>query len=580
MPATARYQLGEVLGRGGMGEVVSAHDSQIGRSVAIKRMRSEHADPSAVARFLREAQIQGKLEHPAVVPVHELWRDERGQPSFVMKQLAGVTLGDVLAKLTANDPVAVKEYPRQRLLRAFADVCLAIEFAHTRGVVHRDLKPANIVIGDFGEVYVLDWGIARIVGSRERDEAARRNFDDVAELDTGSHATVAGAMLGTPGYMAPEQIRGDTDLDGRADVYALGCMLFEILALAPLHPRGTEGLASTLAGVSVRPSIVAPEREIAPELDAICLAATMFERNDRYATAREIGEGVQRFLDGDRDLAMRREIVRTEMAVAHAALAKGNRENERRIAIRAAARALALDPTDRDPADLVARLMLEPPDEVPPEVEKALIALDLAALVNERPLLAISAFSFIAFMPVFLWAGIHAWWLLGVGAALAVGIGLISVLPPRENMFAVSRVVIVGWFGLVAVFALLIAPPLIAPGLGVVVAMAAATHRRVAPGWMLVLACTAAVLVPWLLGDLGVIDNRIHIVSNTFVMDAPTDHLNAIGAKVGLMLYTPAMATLAVSIASQLARDRRNAQRTTQIQAWQLRQLVPRPTEE
>ncbi|HEV7557403.1 MAG TPA: protein kinase, partial [Kofleriaceae bacterium] len=141
----ARYRLGEVIGRGGMGEIMSAKDEQIGRSVAVKRMRGA-VSPEARMRFLREARIQGRLEHPAVVPVHELATDDDGEPYFVMKQLAGTTLHDVIVKLAAGDAETAQRFTRQRLLRAFADSCLAIEFAHTRGVIHRDLKPSNLML--------------------------------------------------------------------------------------------------------------------------------------------------------------------------------------------------------------------------------------------------------------------------------------------------------------------------------------------------------------------------------------------------------------------------------------------------
>src|SRR5688572_23159416 len=164
----ARYRMGDMLGRGGMGEVVSARDEQIGREVAIKRLRDDSPSKVQVALFLREARIQGRLGHPAVVPVHELRRDHRGQPFFVMRQLEGVTLAEVIKKLAAGDRDTVQRYPRQRLLRAFTEVCLAIEYAHTRGVVHRDLKPANIVLGDFGEVYILDWGVAHVMNQDAR----------------------------------------------------------------------------------------------------------------------------------------------------------------------------------------------------------------------------------------------------------------------------------------------------------------------------------------------------------------------------------------------------------------------------
>ncbi|MBA2538972.1 MAG: serine/threonine protein kinase, partial [Deltaproteobacteria bacterium] len=151
---SSHYAMGEVIGRGGMGEVSLALDRKIGRDVAIKRLRADAPTEDDVARFMREARIQARLDHPAIVPVYELGKDQAGKPYFTMKRLAGTTLTDMLSSPTAT---------RQRLLRAFADVCRAIDFAHTRGVVHRDLKPGNIVLGEFGDVYVLDWGVARVL---------------------------------------------------------------------------------------------------------------------------------------------------------------------------------------------------------------------------------------------------------------------------------------------------------------------------------------------------------------------------------------------------------------------------------
>src|SRR5688500_11830288 len=137
-----------------MGEVVRGHDVEIGRDVAIKRLRGAQASPDAAARFLREAKIQARLEHPAIIPVHTIGRDAEGQPYFTMKRITGVTLAEVLPR---------DELPRQRLLRALVDVCNAMDFAHGRSVVHRDLKPSNVMLGDYGEVYVLDWGLARVL---------------------------------------------------------------------------------------------------------------------------------------------------------------------------------------------------------------------------------------------------------------------------------------------------------------------------------------------------------------------------------------------------------------------------------
>ena len=147
----ARYKLGGVLGRGGMGEVRFAHDVRVDREVAVKLMRPEQRDEASIARFFLEARVQARLDHPAVVPVHDLGIDAHGNPYFVMKRLAGTTLSAVLAQ-TGADPAVRAKWSRRQLLAHFIDVCLAVELAHTRGVIHRDLKPSNIMLGDFGEV--------------------------------------------------------------------------------------------------------------------------------------------------------------------------------------------------------------------------------------------------------------------------------------------------------------------------------------------------------------------------------------------------------------------------------------------
>src|SRR5258706_833571 len=245
-----RYRVGRRIGKGGMGEVMAARDEQVGRDVAIKRMRAANPSERAINRFVREASVQGRLEHPAIVPVHEIGRDSDGLPFFVMKKLAGTSMAALVA-----------DGDQTRLLRPFTDVWLAIELTHTQGIVHHDLKPDNIMLGDFGEVYILDWGVAKIVGEEEE-------LSDIDSRD-GENETAAGTAIGTPGYMAPEQVRGEVDIDGRADIYTLGCLLFEILAHEPLHPRGFHGLESALRGPDARPSTRG--RECPPELDALCV---------------------------------------------------------------------------------------------------------------------------------------------------------------------------------------------------------------------------------------------------------------------------------------------------------------------
>ena len=394
MPAgSTRYELGELIGQGGMGEVLLAHDQQIGREVAVKRIRSSDPNAEELARFVREALVQGRLEHPAVVPVHDLAIDRDGRPFFVMKRLTGKVMSDTLEDADGGDQVT-----RRRLLRAFTEVCLAIEFAHTKGIVHRDLKPSNIMLGDFGEVYVLDWGIARMV--REEEEAPRPSQKDL-ELSTGE--TRAGTVLGTPGYMAPEQVVGER-VGPPADIYALGCILFEIVAGTPLH-RERRTLATASIPLDARPSRIRPETP--PELDAICEQATSIDPAARFASARALGDAVQAYLDGDRDVAAPRACTRAPLEEARTALAKGDDETNRRIAMRAAGRALALDPTATAAADLVTHLVLRPPKEVPAEVDETVARIDTDMARAQGRLSALTLAGYLGFILLLLWTGVR-----------------------------------------------------------------------------------------------------------------------------------------------------------------------------
>jgi len=571
--AQHRYTLGPVLGRGGMGEVFSAIDEQIGRPVAIKRLRMTEPSRDALTRFLREARIQGRLEHPAIVPVHELWKDDMGRPFFVMKQLAGVTLGDVLGKLAFGSHDAQKQFSRQRLLRAFADVCLAIEFAHTRGVVHRDLKPANIVLGDFGEVYVLDWGVAKLM-----NEAEAPSFSDVPSLhDAPAHSeTAAGAILGTPGYIAPEQIRGEPDLDGRADVYALGTILFEILTLYPLHPRGQAAIASALNGIDARPSRRALDRVVPPELDAICVKATAVDKHDRYPTARALGDAVQQFLDGDRDVVLRRELARSELQTARSALAQGSGPKERRVAIRAAARALAFDPTSPQPADLLGRLMLEPPTEVPAEVEQELEQMDYESLKKSARFGTLAALAYLSFFPILYWIGFREAWYHVAGPALCVFIIAVELGIAPRNAYLSGYLAIAANLAMIALLSRIVSPFLIGAGPATVIVMLLANHRRLINTWLLAVLCVVATLSPWILELWGVLTPRAFVQGDSFVLQTGASSLNEFAALFGLVLYIVVLIVLATVLSRIQDNERRGVRRNLQIQAWQLKELIPR----
>ena len=231
----SRYQLVGELARGGMGAIFQGRDLELGRDLAVKVIREEHRDdPEMVRRFVEEAQIGGQLQHPGIVPVHELGRLPDGRMFIAMKLVRGRTLAALLAARRGPDE------DRMRFLSIFEQVCQTMAYAHARGVVHRDLKPSNIMVGSFGEVQVMDWGLAKVLdqGGVADEERAIRPSDDSAvwTLRSRSEAMESrpGSVLGTPSYMAPEQARGALDtLDERADVFALGSILCEILTGEP-----------------------------------------------------------------------------------------------------------------------------------------------------------------------------------------------------------------------------------------------------------------------------------------------------------------------------------------------------------
>jgi serine/threonine-protein kinase len=558
-----RYRILRRIGKGGMGEVMAAHDEQIGRDVAIKRMRSANPSERAVARFLREASVQGRLEHPSIVPVHEIGRDADGLPFFVMKKLAGTSLATLL-----ETPAA---FSLQRALRAFTDVCLAVELAHTRGIVHRDLKPDNIMLGDFGEVYILDWGVAKVIGEAEEGE-----FADVGS-GSGEHATGAGIAIGTPGYMSPEQVVGEPDIDGRADIYTLGCVLFEILTGEPLHPRGQPGLRSSLKGIDARPSQRAKARDIPPELDELCARACHTERASRIATARELGERVQRYLDGDRDLAMRRKLATEHLETARAAFVGAEAEDQRRTAMREAASALALDPTLAGAAELVGRLMLEPPRETPREVSAQIDADDVlsAKAIARAGLWAV--LGGLAFMPLFQWiAPVGSLYPLLFTVMLLLD-GIVALLAVRSRRPVPGLVAIANTIIVIAL-ARMFSPILIAPGIGASLAMAMVLTPRFSwLGSAIVISALmiAAVIVPLVLELAGVIDPTMSIEHGRVVFHAPGlgEHewpIILVGA-----LYSAALIAGASIAAAALRASTRKAYHRLQLQAWQLRQLVP-----
>jgi serine/threonine protein kinase len=274
-----RYELVEKIGQGGMGAVFLAHDRELDRPVALKVLSALAEEAAAHARLIREARILARLEHPSIVPVHDAGVLPDGRFFYVMKLVRGKRLDEQV-----EHPSALAER-----LGLFQKICDAVAFAHAHGVLHRDLKPQNIMLGAFGEVLVLDWGVAKELGQTQGSSAKQGPGEGRAGQ------TADGTVVGTPGYMAPEQARGEVaGLDERADVYALGAVLWFLLTgRAPVHEADTSG----------GPLVVSPrrfDRAIPRPLEAVCRKALAPRREARYDSAGQLREEIADFLAGRR----------------------------------------------------------------------------------------------------------------------------------------------------------------------------------------------------------------------------------------------------------------------------------------
>jgi serine/threonine-protein kinase len=247
-----RYETERVLGEGGMGTVDLARDHDIDRRIAIKRLRPELAGPHGVARFAEEVRTVARLEHPNIVPVHDVGLDEQGY-FLVMKYVEGQTLEHIIERLAEGDPEAHARYTFEVRVQLFISLLRALAYAHDRGIIHRDIKPANVMVGPYGEVVLMDWGIARPIEGADLPAPSTEEEPPSDESATRKRLvrTQGAALVGTPMYMSPEQARGEHDLDVRSDLYS-ACVLFhELLTLRHyLHDRPS--VAAVLVGVMDR----------------------------------------------------------------------------------------------------------------------------------------------------------------------------------------------------------------------------------------------------------------------------------------------------------------------------------------
>jgi serine/threonine protein kinase len=306
-----RYRILRPHAKGGLGEVFVAEDQELHREVALKEIQEERAhDAVSRGRFLLEAEITGGLEHPGIVPVYGLGQYADGRPFYAMRFIKGDNLKEAICRFHAaehpgRDP-GERSLALRQLLRRFVDVCNAVAYAHSRGVLHRDLKPGNVMVGKYGETLVVDWGLAKAIG---RSELTRTTEESTLQPSSGSNwaATVMGTVIGTPAYMSPEQAAGRLDLLGPAsDIYSLGATLYALLTGTVPFEDGDVGavLQRVQRGEWTPPLKVKPDTSAA--LDAICRKAMALRPEDRYPSPNALADDIERWL-GDESVSAHRE---------------------------------------------------------------------------------------------------------------------------------------------------------------------------------------------------------------------------------------------------------------------------------
>lgn len=610
LKGTERLETGELIGKGGMGQVFSCTDLKLKRAMAMKQATSRA--PLDLERFVREARVQGQLQHPSIVPVHELGLGPDGLPFFTMKRVRGVTLADVILALAKGDAEAKQKHSRRRLLTAFQSVCQAVEFAHSQGVLHRDLKPANVMLGDFGEVYVLDWGLAKpqlqegqsqedLSGAvpaqqgqadeaqrkMRRGEATREMIADVPLLLSGevvgSTPTVAGSLLGTPGYMSPELVVGKP-ASVQSDVFALGSLLFELLTHERMVPGQTvmEILTATRDGFDARVRTRAPDAEVAPELEVVVLEACAAEPAQRYPSVRALHDAVERILSGERDLELRSEMAKEHAARAAAEVAQMRKEgaasdDTRRRALQEVGRSLALEPKNGAAFAALLELLQTPPKEKPREVAETLRRSGEAATRTASLMASIGFALLLMYLPWMYQMGVRDWPKLGsLGALMAVASGasylVYRMTRPRPEIttFSVMTFMLIGGVLNTVVMPFIVAPPLVT--VAVLAYMLLLPHGlRVLTLVMATLALLAP-LIAWWVGlsgpPLSFVDGSLIITPRLVTFD-PTWTIALI---IDSTVVTVALgAWSAVRLRNTLER----AQEQIAVQAWNLRQLLP-----
>ena len=307
-PLTGGYMLVREIARGGMGQIYFGEDPQLERQVAVKvsSVSENGEDP----RFLKEAKVLAQLAHPNIVPIHNIGMDAQGRPFYSMKLVKGRTLQAVLNLIRNGDAAAQKDYSRATLLTIFCKICDAMMFAHSKGILHRDLKPENVMVGEYGEVLVMDWGLAKVLGEREENGSAMSRVNDTGDYGM----TMEGEVMGTPQYMSPEQAMGMVaELDQRSDIYSLGGIFYAILTQRPPIEGATlnevltkvkNGVLSSMStnrggkGTVHAKDPVAMGTEVPEALQAVTLKAMATDRSKRYSSVELFAADIGRYQNG------------------------------------------------------------------------------------------------------------------------------------------------------------------------------------------------------------------------------------------------------------------------------------------
>lgn len=290
----ARYRNFREMARGGSSVLRSCIDSIIGRGVAIKMLLPEaRLDRRERRRLLREARVTAQLQHPNTVPVYDIGDDPTEGVFFVMKRISGENLFEILKRIARGDESTIEAFPPDRRLSIVADSCQALAYAHARGVIHRDVKPENIWVGNFGEVILLDWGVAKVWGHGDDNEPISYSGLKPTEVDQEQQLltlTGGGQRPGTPLYMSPEQVEGNRGIDERSDIFNVGVVLYEILALR--EPFKGANIDETFHNIKNKkippPSQRSPDHDVPPQADEIVMRAIQKRPADRYQSMREL----------------------------------------------------------------------------------------------------------------------------------------------------------------------------------------------------------------------------------------------------------------------------------------------------